>query len=80
MQSDVQKLAALDIDSRLWDSWDAYAPDGGYYFRPDTVLTHAQTMAALFIAQEWLGPHFFDNPADGRNGREPAAPSMRSPL
>lgn len=62
------------IDARLWDGMKAFAPDGKYYFRPDAPITHAEVLAALYIAQLWLGPKFDDNPIDGRNGR--ALPSI----
>ena len=76
IRSDVEMLARLGIDSRLWDSWSAYEPEPlaesgaiRLRFRPDAPLTHADAMAALFIAQKWLGPTFFANPVDGKNKR-----------
>jgi hypothetical protein len=62
-------LYGWGIDSWLWDGWDAYAPEGKLYFRPKATLSHADLFAALYRAQMPLGPLFFDNPVDGRNGR-----------
>ena len=63
------------IDSRLWDSWEAYAPDGRLLLRPEKPITRAEAFAAFYIAQIGLGPLFNDHPIDGVNGRYvPSAP------
>ncbi|HZT42332.1 MAG TPA: FAD-dependent oxidoreductase [Chthonomonadaceae bacterium] len=62
-------LYAYGIDSRLWDGWNAYAPEGKLFFRPQAPLSHADLLAILYLAQIGLGPLFYDNPVDGRNGR-----------
>jgi hypothetical protein len=65
----LEALYAWGIDSRLWDGGDALAPKGRLYFKPKATLSHGDLFAALYIAQIPLGPLFFDNPVDGRNGR-----------
>lgn len=70
--------AALGVDSRLWDSWNAYAPDGRLLLQPNMPLSHAGMFEALYVAQIGLGPLFFDNPVDGRNGW-PAPPAPEVP-
>lgn len=65
----VEKLYAYGIDSMLWDGAKALASDGKLYFRPEAPLSHADLFETLFLIQRSLGPLFFDNPVDGRNGR-----------
>jgi hypothetical protein len=65
----LEALYGWGIDSRLWDGWDAYAPEGKLYFKPKATLSHADLFAALYLAQMPLGPLFYDSPVDGRNGR-----------
>ena len=67
------QLAAHGIDSVLWDSWSAFAPDGSLLFQPDAPLRHDATFESLYIAQIGLGPAFNDHPLDGGKGR--AVPS-----
>jgi hypothetical protein len=70
VRADVEALYANQIDSRSWDGWKAYAPDGRLLFQPDAPLSHADLFATLYLAQIGLGPLFYDNPVDGRDGRE----------
>jgi hypothetical protein len=65
----VEKLYAYGIGARLWDGAKALAPEGKLYFRPEAPLSHADLFETLFLIQRSLGPLFFDNPVDGRNGR-----------
>ncbi len=75
-RADIEILARHNIDSRLWDGWNAHAPDGRLRFRPDAPLSHADLFATLYVAQIGLGPLFNDNPIDGKNGRVvPTAPA-----
>ncbi|HZO88763.1 MAG TPA: FAD-dependent oxidoreductase [Chthonomonadaceae bacterium] len=70
----IEALAAGGIDSRLWDGTQALSPEDTLYFRPDAPLSHAALFQTLYLVQRNLGPLFFDNPVDGRNGR--AVPSV----
>jgi hypothetical protein len=67
--ADAEALYDRHIDSVLWDNWDAIAPDGKLRFQPDAPLRHDALFATLYLAQIGLGPSFYDNPVDGRNGR-----------
>lgn len=69
-QQDVATLYQHDINSRMWDGFDAVRPDDKLAFRPDAPISHADMFATLYVAQIGLGPLFFDNPVDGRNGRK----------
>ena len=76
--ADAAVMYDYGIDSRLWDSWEAYAKNGRLRLAPDTWISHTEAFAALYLAQIYLGPGFSDHPADGRNGRRvPAAPASR---
>ena len=70
-------LHECGVDSRLWDSWEAYAPDGRLLLRPDKPVTRGEAFAAFYIVQIGLGPLFNDHPIDGVNGRyvPPAPPN-----
>lgn len=68
VRANAEALYARGLDSRLWDGWEAYAPDGKLFFKPEAPLRHADLLEALYIAQIGLGPLFLDIPADGRNG------------
>ena len=72
-------LHECGIDSRLWDSWGAYAPDGRLRLQPNKPITRGEAFAAFYIAQIGLGPLFNDHPIDGVNGRYvPPAPKYTS--
>ena len=71
---DAAILMAHQIDSMLWDGYSAIRPDNKLAFLPDAPLSHAAMFETLFIAQIGLGPLFYDNPVDGRNGRKVPPP------
>lgn len=52
------------IDSRLWDPWPSYSPDGKLLFHPDQPITRAQFAEILFLAHFDIGPLFEDQPVD----------------
>ncbi len=71
----ISTLAAWGVDSRLWDSWEAYAPDGRLRLQPEKPITRGEAFATFYIMQIGLGPLFNDHPVDGVNGRYvPSAP------
>lgn len=70
LRSAVHQLAQYSIDSILWDSWSAFAPDGSLRFNPDAPIRHDQTFQALYLAQIGFGPSFDDHPMDAGKGRE----------
>jgi len=66
---DAATLYQHDINSMMWDGYDAIRPDNKLAFQPDAPISHADMFAVLYVAQIGLGPLFYDNPIDGRNGR-----------
>ena len=63
---ELEILAHYGTDATLWDSWSAYAPDGGLLLRPEASLRRDDLFASLYLLQFHLGPLFRDNPRDRR--------------
>ena len=57
-------LSHYEINSILWDSWSAYAPDGNLRLQPTASLRRDQLFIALYLIQIHLGPLFQDHPLD----------------
>ena len=69
------RLHEYGLDSRLWDGWEAYAPDGKLLLHSEREVTRGEAFAAFYVIQIGLGPLFNDHPLDSINGRYvPAAP------
>jgi hypothetical protein len=59
------------IDSRLWDSWPSYAPDGRLMFRPAEPLNRGQLAELVYLAHLYAGPLWEDFSADRTVRRDP---------
>ena len=59
-----EALSRFEINSTLWDSWSAFAPDGTLLLKPNETLRRDQLFAALYLVQIHLGPLFQDHPLD----------------
>lgn len=64
--ADAKTLSLYGIDSTLWDSWSAYAPDGRLLLLPSALLRRDDLFASLYLLQIHLGPLFRDHPIDKR--------------
>ena len=64
MSAEAQTLSRYGIDSTLWDSWSAYAPDGRLLLIPNAPIRRDDLFASLYLLQIHLGPLFRDHPVD----------------
>ncbi len=65
------ELSRRGITSILWDSWDAFTPEGRLLFKPNQPITHAEAFRTLYLIQFSVGLPFSDPLADFKNGRTP---------
>ena len=69
-RSAILELSRRGITSILWDSWNAFTPEGRLIFKPNQPITHAEAFRALYLIQFSVGLPFSDSPIDFRNGRK----------